>query len=257
VACALALGVVVVTGFNPVASVTQRRYERLDNRVLRNGGEELALTHSGIWLRQSDDHGQPSVIHAASVASGVTLEGVMILFFDQHDRLTSRIDAKEAKLEDAHWRVTQGTRWDPSKGQEPFTTISVPTSMTADKMEQSFAPPETMSFWDLPGFVTLLEQSGFPTQRHWLEYNALLARPFLLAAMVLIAAAFSLRMHRRGGTALMIGAGIGSGFLLYLLSTVVFALGLSTAIPVSIAAWTPPGASWLVGTSLLLYLEDG
>lgn len=255
---ALAIGVLVVTVFNPIAAAMQSSYEKLENRVLKNGNEELELSRSGLWLRQSDERGLPSVLHAERLApGGITLEQVLILFFDKNDRLTGRIDAKQARLENGHWRITNGTRWQPGKAQEPFTETTIATTMTASKMEQSFASPETMSFWELPGFISLLEQSGFSTQRHRLEYNALLARPFLLAAMVLIAATFSLRMQRRGGTSLMIAAGVASGFLLYLLSNVVFALGQSATIPVNLAAWTPAGVSWLLGTSLLLYLEDG
>jgi len=255
---ALTIGVLVVTVFNPVAAAMQLSYEKVENRVLKSGNEQLTLSRSGLWLRQSDDRGWPSVIHAERLApGGITLEEVLILFFDKADRLTERIDAKQARLESGHWRVTDGTRWQPAKAQEPFGEITIATTMTASKIEQSFASPETMSFWELPGFISLLEQSGFPTQRHRLEYNALLARPFLLAAMVLIAATFSLRMQRRGGTSLMIAAGVASGFTLYLLSNVVFALGQSATIPVNLAAWTPAGVSWLLGTSLLFYLEDG
>jgi lipopolysaccharide export system permease protein len=114
-----------------------------------------------------------------------------------------------------------------------------------------------MSFWELPGFIRLLDASGFSSQKHRLYFNALLARPFLYAAMVLIAASFSLRMQRRGGATLMIGAGVACGFALYFLSDVVFALGLSASIPISLAAWTPTGVTWLLGATLLLHLEDG
>jgi lipopolysaccharide export system permease protein len=255
---ALAIGIAMVTVFNPIASATRLIYDQLENRVLRNNGEQLTLSRSGLWLRQSDERGMPSVIHAEHLLpGGITLEDVLILFFDKEDRLIGRIDAKQARLEDGHWQVTSGTRWEPGHAQEPFAEFAVETNMTASKIEQSFASPETMSFWELPGFISLLEQSGFATQRHRLEYNALLARPFLLAAMVLIAATFSLRMQRRGGTTLMIAAGIASGFTLFLLSYVVFALGQSSTIPVNLAAWTPAGVSWLIGASLLLYLEDG
>jgi lipopolysaccharide export system permease protein len=257
VASALAIGILVVTVFNPIAAAMQLSFEKLENRVLRNGSDQLN-PRSGIWLRQSDEHGLPSVLHAERLAPGdVTLEDVLVLFFDKNDKLTGRIDAKQAKLEPGHWRITNGTRWQPGKAQEPFSEITIPTTMTPSKMEQSFASPETMSFWELPGFISLLEQSGFSTQRHRLEYNALLARPFLLAAMVLIAATFSLRMQRRGGATLMIAAGVLSGLLLFLFSNLVFALGQSASIPVNLAAWTPAGVSWLLGTSLLLYLEDG
>jgi lipopolysaccharide export system permease protein len=52
-------------------------------------------------------------------------------------------------------------------------------------------------------------------------------------------------------------AGVAAGFALYFFSDVVFALGLSATIPVSLAAWTPAGVSCLLGASLLLHLEDG
>jgi lipopolysaccharide export system permease protein len=153
--------------------------------------------------------------------------------------------------------IENGIRWVADEAPRPFDEIRLATTLTPRKIEESFASPDTMSFWDLPGFIELLEQSGFPAQRHRLHFNVLLARPFLLCAMVLVAATFSLRMQRRGGATLMIVGGVASGFLLYFLSDIVFALGLSTKIPVALAAWTPTGVSLIFGTSMLLHLEDG
>jgi len=114
-----------------------------------------------------------------------------------------------------------------------------------------------MSFWELPGYVSLLEQSGFSAQRHRLQFNALLAKPLLFCAMVLVAASFSLRMQRRGGAIALLMSGVAVGFLLYFLSDVVFALGLSARIPILLAAWAPAGVSMIFGVSMLLHLEDG
>jgi lipopolysaccharide export system permease protein len=75
--------------------------------------------------------------------------------------------------------------------------------------------------------------------------------------MVLIAAIFSLRMQRRGGTTLMIVGGVASGFILFVVSNIVFALGISDKVPVALAAWTPTGVSLIFGISTLLHLEDG
>jgi len=72
-----------------------------------------------------------------------------------------------------------------------------------------------------------------------------------------IAAAFSLRGPRRGGVAMIIGAGVLMGFLLYSLSDIAFALALSAKVPAPLAAWAPAVASMLLGTALLLHLEDG
>jgi lipopolysaccharide export system permease protein len=72
-----------------------------------------------------------------------------------------------------------------------------------------------------------------------------------------IAATFSLRMQRRGGAALLITGGRGSGFLLYVHSNIIFALGLASTTRVSLAAWTPTGVGWALGASMLLQLADG
>ena len=82
-------------------------------------------------------------------------------------------------------------------------------------------------------------------------------KPLLFCAMVLVAASFSLRMQRRGGAIALLMSGVAAGFLLYFLSDVVFALGLSAKIPVLLAAWTPAGVSMIFGVSMLLHLEDG
>ncbi len=256
--CALLLGIFAVTVFNPIAAVMQASYERLENRVLRGNGERLTISQGGLWLRQSDAAGNQSVIHAERfVSRGTVLEDVMVLFLSADARLTSRIDAKTAQLLDGRWTVSEGQRWEPGKPPQPFDREDVPTNLTPRKIQESFASPETMSFWELPGFIGLLESSGFSALRHRLHFNSLLARPFLLTAMVLIAATFSLRLQRRGGTTLMISGGVICGFLLYLFSDIVFALGLSSTIPVALAAWTPTGVSWLLGVTLLLHLEDG
>ncbi|HUK57997.1 MAG TPA: LPS export ABC transporter permease LptG [Stellaceae bacterium] len=257
-AAAAIIGVFVITLFNPVASILQARYEQLDDSILRGEADTLALSRTGLWLRQSDDQGGRSIVHADGYhAERNALEGVTMLFIAGDRKLTKRIDAREAQLGNSGWNVFDGTLWQPSQPAQSFRELEIPTNLTARNIQDSFAAPETMSFWELPNFIALLESSGFSALRHRLYFDALLARPLLFAAMVVIAASFSLRMQRRGGTGIMIAAGVGAGFILYFLSDVVFALGLSATIPVSLAAWSPAGISCLLGVSLLLHLEDG
>lgn len=255
---ALLIGIVAVTLLNPIASLMEAAYEKLESRVLRQGSDELSIFGSGLWLRQSDRAGNQVIIHAEKLAPGeLILERVTVFFFDDLTRFTSRVDGRAAKLDSGNWLIEDGVRWLPDGAVEPFADLRLPTRLTPRKIEESFASPDTMSFWELPGFIALLEQSGFAAQRHRLHFNVLLARPFLFCAMVLVAATFSLRMQRRGGATLMIVCGVVSGFLLYFLSDIVFALGLSAKLPVTLAAWTPTGVSLIFGVSMLLHLEDG
>jgi lipopolysaccharide export system permease protein len=255
---ALLVGVIAVTVFNPIASSLEASYEKLDNRDLRQSGDETSISNSGLWLRQSDDGGGQVIIHGERVASPtLVLRNASLFFLNKSSGFVSRVEAKSAQLEPGFWLIEDGARYRAGDTPEPLRELHLPTELTTAKIEESLASPDTMSFWDLPGFINLLERSGFAAQRHRLHFDVLLARPFLFCAMVLVAATFSLRMQRRGGATMMIVGGVVAGFILYFVSDIVFALGLSAKLPVLLAAWTPTGISMLFGVSMLLHLEDG
>jgi len=139
----------------------------------------------------------------------------------------------------------------------PATTLTIVTDLTPDRIEDSFASPDTLSFWALPGFIAILEQAGFSAIRHRLQFQSLLALPALSVAMALLAAGFSMRPSRQGGVARMLGAGVAAGFALFVLDKVTAEFGESGALPVWLAAWAPCIAGLLLAMGLLLHLEDG
>ncbi len=102
-----------------------------------------------------------------------------------------------------------------------------------------------------------MEEAGFSGRRHRLFLQSELAKPALFAAMVLIGAAFALRPARFGQVGVMIVLAVLAGFSLYFLKDFAESLGASGAIPLMVAAWTPPIAAILLALGLLLHLEDG
>jgi lipopolysaccharide export system permease protein len=250
-------GVFKMTVINPAGAVMYGNYERLEADLMRGGSNLLSVSNSGFWLRQLDANGN-SVVHARRVSSqDMQLFDVIILNFEGQDKFVGRVDAASARLEDGEWLVTDAWITAPERPSRFEKSYRLPTSMTAEQIQDSFASPLTISFWELPGFIRMLEAAGFSATRHRLHWHQLIANPVLLAAMVLIAATFSLRPHRRGGTGVLIVSGVAVGFVLFFASSLVGALGQSSAIPVSLAAWTPAVVSTMLGIAMLLHLEDG
>jgi lipopolysaccharide export system permease protein len=103
----------------------------------------------------------------------------------------------------------------------------------------------------------MAERAGLAASGYRLQYHKLWARPFLLAAMVLLAAAFSLRFFRFGGVQIMVLAGVASGFILYVMSKVSDDLSNAELLPPLAAAWLPVFVGGLTGFVALLYQEDG
>ena len=135
--------------------------------------------------------------------------------------------------------------------------LLLPTTLTIERIEESFSSPDTFSIWTLPSFITMLDQSGFSSTRYRIRFQSLLALPALTGTMTLIAASFSMRPSRYGGVIPMISAGILAGFLLFIIAKVADQFGNSGILPAVIAAWTPTLTGFCFAVSLLLHLEDG
>jgi len=267
VAVALLLGIAGTTAISPLSSVMLARAERLDNLYLRNSSGISALAGGRLWLRQADAGLEP---RGVAIISGVPFGGqdllrgralrigeVSIWRLSAADRPLARIEAPEAQLQRGRWLLGNAVVFGEDRRASAPATIELPTELTPERIEESFASPDTLGFWSLPGFIEVLEGAGFSAVRHRLHFQSLLALPMLAAAMALLAAGFSMRPSRRGGVAQMIGGGVAAGFALFVLDKISSEFGEAGTLPVVLAAWAPAAAGLLLALALLLHLEDG
>lgn len=256
-AVVMAIGVAGITAFNPFSSALLLRYEYLEGKYFTGRPSLLAISSSGLWLRQIENDGE-HIIYATRISQNdMSFSKLIIFTFGPGKKFVERLDAERAVLEPGSLRLTGVTRSVPGDPPKEIPEYSLPTTLTLEHIQDSFASPETMSFWALPSFIRMLENAGFSALKHKLYWHSLLASPFLLAGSVLVAAVFSLRLPRRGKVGLLIVAGMIVGFLLHFFTDIIFALGSAGTLPSMLAAWTPSLVMIMVGAVLLLHLEDG
>lgn len=254
-----ALGLFIMTTFNPLSSIMTSKLDQMEGKYLNDSSSMLSLSSTGIWLRQKNklDKGK-TVIHALRLSNDdMELYDVTIFMFGENNQFIQRVDAPKAKLEAGYWDIRDAILTVPGKPAAGKADYKLKTDLSKNRIQESFASPETMSFWELPSFIKTLQDAGFSALRHSLHWNKILVTPFFLSAMVFFAAAFSLRPPRQGKTGALMTGGIFSGFIIYFVSDLVGALGLSGSIPVIMAAWAPVAISILLGMVLMLHLEDG
>ncbi|GBQ17185.1 transporter YjgP/YjgQ [Tanticharoenia sakaeratensis NBRC 103193] len=262
-ACALLIGGVTTAAISPLSSSMYRQAETLDEIYLRTGGGPLTLNGGALWLRQVDHSLVPhgvAILHASNVhmdGGVLQLGGVSVYRLDDHDDLLVRIEAPHGHLGHHEWVLDAASTIRPDHLPVTVGDITLPTDLTVDRVQESFASPDTLSVWMLPGFISLLDRSGFSSIRHRLHFQSLLALPILAGTMALVSAGFSMRPTRRGGVARMIGSGVSAGFLLFMVSKIAEQFGDSGALPPILAAWAPTGAGLCLAVALLLHLEDG
>lgn len=262
-ACAMTVGVFATALLSPLSSATYAKAELLDNTYLRSSGGTLNLAGGQLWLRQSDAGLTPGGVailhgHAVKLSGGaLAVHGISVFRLDAHDRLLLRVEAADGELGAGNWILHDVRTIRPDHMPEPVAEMRLPTDLTVARVQESFASPDTLSVWTLPGFIALLDRSGFSSIRHRLHFQTLLALPLLAGTMALVSAGFSMRPARRGGVARMIASGVAAGFALFTISKIAGQFGQSGALPPVMAAWAPAGAGLLLAITLLLHLEDG
>ncbi len=262
IGCALGVGIAATTVLNPIAAQSYGVFQDMERRLLDKQESAMQLSGSGLWIRQKDMSNEAPaaqyVLHAQTVEpSRAYAENFIAFRYDEAGMFVERFDADSATLRDGAWRLRSIWVNGPDKAPRFLEEFAIPSDLDFDQIEESFAQAETVSFWNLRDFIAALERAGFSAIEHRLQFHKLLSLPLLLAAMAMLAATTSLRPHRSGRVGLLLLLGILVGFLVFILSNVIFALGLSGKIPIVLAAWTPAGVTMMFGAALLLHYEDG
>jgi lipopolysaccharide export system permease protein len=257
VIAAFLFGAIATTVYNPISAVLDERSKRLESEVLGEAPTALQGNSSGFWVRQKSADGAAIINAKSSQDQGATLGNVSIYTFDADGHFQQRIEARSATLEDGFWLLDDVRIYASGRPPQLPDKYRLNTNLTLEQVRESFATPETVPFWQLPTYIKMADLAGLQAAGYRLQYDALLARPFLLAAMVMLAASVSLRFFRFGGVQKMVLSGITAGFLLFVLSKITEDMSKSELISPIVAAWTPVLVGSLTGFVVLLFQEDG
>jgi len=256
-AVAAGLGFVVVLAITPISARMLGQFSALEAKYIKGEASQLSVSPNGLYLRQGDER-QQSIIHALRVTNqGVHLESVVVFLYGARDHFTGRVDARSADLVAGVWKLSDA--WVSGTDGRPVhhAHYDLTTTLTPTQIQESFAPPYTLSFWELPGFIHAAQSAGFSAVRYQLYLYSLLALPALFAAMVFMAASFAVRLGRGGGMIRVVLISALSGFGIYFFSEFARALGQTGILPVALAATAPATAAILIGMTLVFNQEDG
>jgi lipopolysaccharide export system permease protein len=257
VVAAFLFGVVATTIYNPISAVLEEKSKRLESEVVGEVQSALQGGTSGFWVRQKSADGSAIINAKSSRDQGANLGNLTIYTFDTAGVFQKRIEAKSASLQDGYWQLQDVRIYASDDPLEVEDSYRLNTNLTMEQVRESFATPETVPFWQLPTYIKMADRAGLEAAGYRLQYDGLLARPFLLAAMVLLAASVSLRFFRFGGVQKMVLSGISAGFLLFVLSKITEDMSKSGLLSPVAAAWTPILVGSLTGFVVLLFQEDG
>ncbi|MEP1614203.1 MAG: LPS export ABC transporter permease LptG [Roseobacter sp.] len=259
----LLLGVIATTTFNPIIAATSQRYSELAQGYRSGGASTFSISTEGLWLRQATENGQMLIRAWRSNNDASVLYDVTFLAYEMAGTPNRRVSADSAQLKQGEWLLRNAKDWPLGRGINAegkatlHSDLIIPSTLTIERIRESFGQPSTISIWKLPDFIRQLDQAGFSSLQHRVWLQSEIARPLFLIAMVLTAAAFTMRHTRFGGTGTAVLGAVLLGFTLYFVRSFSLILGENGQVSVYLAAWAAPIASVLLAFGPLLHAEDG
>jgi lipopolysaccharide export system permease protein len=253
----LLIGVFSTTIYNPLAARAKIAAEEMFASSFAAKGGARDNKDTATWIRQDGPDG-PSILYArASSKRGTALAGVTLLQFDPNKKFLERIEADKANLRQGYWELENATVSSSGTLPQVYQKYIVSTYLNENQINESVDTVESVSFWELPSFIEFVQRAGFNARPYSLHYDQLLARPFLMVAMVLLAATCALKPFRFGKIQTMVITGLSGGFGVFVLIELSRKLGLSGYITTGVAAWAPIAIASLLALTVLLHQEDG
>lgn len=257
---AVLISLVKVFMILPISSYLNSLYVKHENILTNKQILSLSseFSKSGVWLRQQDELGGYSVLHAKTVNEITnSLGDVSILVFDSNNSYVDRIDADSAKILDDKW-VLFNVNIYPKIGKKIHEKALIfKTNYTLNKIKKNLVKPDMIVIWDLPNFISNLEKAGFDPSSYRLRFQQLLSMPLVYIVAILLGVLFSLHHFRQYRRSIAIIMGIGVGFGFYLMMNILSVQALVGYIPIYIAIWAPLLIFICISCSILVHLEDG
>ena len=250
-------GLFSVMVFSSIASVTQTKLSQLEYEYLNKDINNLQLSGGGFWLHQKEGD-KTAIIHASKIDSkNMALNKVIIFRYTKDNKFYERIDGENTILENGFWKIDKGIKTNKNLETSTFIDLQLPTLLTSSQIKESFARPETISFWGTPKFIEIIEKAGFNSRKHVIYFHKMLSTPIFLIGMVLLGAIFSVKPIGRHGIGKRLFIAIIIAFVIFFFIYLIAALGQGSQTPAFLAAWIPALIPIFISTSILLYLEDG
>ena len=254
---AFLVGLFSIMIFSSVSSVTQTKLLQLEYQYLKKNNNNLQLSGGGFWLHQKEGD-KTAIIHASKIdPEKMALNKVIIFRYTKDNKFYERIDGDNTILENGYWKIDKGIKTNKNLETSSFTNLHLPTQLTSSQIKESFAKPETISFWATPKFIKIIEKAGFNSRKHIIYLHKMLSTPIFLIGMVLLGAIFSVKPIGRHGVGKRLFIAIIIAFVIFFLNDVIAAMGQGSQTPAFLAAWIPALIPIFISASILLYLEDG
>ncbi len=237
----LVFSIIVVTILNPISAKFLLQEKKNKVKLLSNNKENtFTLLDSGLWfVDRTADENVNIIIHANKLLiteNETKLIETSFTYIDKKYSFIKQIKAKEAFLILENWILHDVTEYLPKQKNNHYNEYKIFTATTPQELHNSFIKPKYISVWDLPYFISVLQQSGHSAKEYIIVFYKILIKPFVTITLLFIAAIFCLKSFRIFKPTYLIISSLLGAFFTYCIIELTLVTTINSSIsPISVA----------------------
>ncbi len=218
---------------------------------------QLISQGSGRWIAQKNGN-QAYFIRAKHLSDdGLLMRDVSVYEYSAENELGRQIIAEAATYQNNSWILERGINITTDGEQQRFSRLELPTTASKESINLQIGSIHQMDIFTLREFIQTVEKDKDNVAQALTKLRRSEALPALFVGSLLIAFAFTVGYRRHGTSGSQVLYGIVLGFVLYVVTTTLERAGSSGVMDATLAAWGPAIVAIVIGTSVLLWKEDG
>lgn len=258
----LVIGLFYSLMVQPMGSTMLQRYHQLESVYIKNKKPTegtFFITESGLWMREVGENFS-RILHFKNMELGTkTLNELRVYDFDEKMTLKTAYTAEKGVLDHQTLRLMDVTysTLKPSFETKKLGAMDVATTLEEKSFLDVTINPDALTLWQLDSYIKILKESGLSYLKYSYAWHKLVAKIWLLGAMILLGASFALQRERTHQGFKFVLFGLLVSFLFHFSSDMIAAFSLSGRLLPAVAAWSPVVFISLISLTVLLYREEG
>ena len=250
------VGMAFINVINPIGAVTSRAYEAKMAEIFGNEKNDLAVSDSGIWIRDNLANGKLIIRGDSLDADDSQILNPIIYEFGKTSELRRVIKAESSQLTKLGWMLESATGWQKNGAKVTLGQVMLPTSLGSLDLQKSSLSPQALSIFQLPDFIKSLERAGIPATAHRMHLYHLLSFPLMMMGITMLAARVTLTNSLRSSGSSLFVRGVILATSIFMFTYFMQVMGASLRVPTFVAAWTPAFAVFLTGAIILARSDE-
>lgn len=257
-ACAVVISVLALAWNESVVPYSSQMFQYVNNVEIRKRGLRGIFREREIWYHGSSGFYSIDYVDRATR----TVHGLLIYRFapvDDGFHLRSVVDIPQAQWRDDHWGFDPASviqildEEEPRSVPLPHDSGVLPESI--DDFMEVQREPEELSYALLRERIAALNSKGIDASHYLVDLHLKLALPFANAVLAFVAIPIAGRLRRHPSVASIIGLGVATGFLYWVILGLATSLGQTGTLPPLFAAWAANLLYAMLGVALFLYSD--